>query len=599
MSLENENSNGKQNENLNEHLNETQSKDIELDFDELEKQLEAQLEDSIQEMDFLEDEKAKINNPESLGKAVGNIIWDQLMNQIAATAGEDFVKENRGLRLDLRDEAHIQTTENFADGKIASHNTEIDYQKRYDDWQSNFVKDENGNVVTHKTRTGKEEATLTSDARKPFDEKRPKGSKEDHTDMDHTVSAAEIIRDPAMNAHMTKEEQVDFANSEKNLNEIDSSWNRSKKDKSMDDWLDNPNANGQKPDEIFDNLTEEKKKELRAKDAQAREEKEKRTKEAEQRSIKAGKKSQKEEALRIGGAAARAVLMNLLAEFVREIISKLIRWFRSTQKSLATLLESLKSALHSFLHKLKTHLLNAGDTLVTTVADAIWGPIVGTIKKFWIMLKQGGRSLKEAIDFLRNPENKQMPFEIKLLQVGKIVVAGLTAGGAIVLGEAIEKLLMGIPGFGVQIPLLGSLANILGIFLGAVVAGIIGAIAIHMIEKRIESKLKANANMEIVRKGNEVLNLQQKVQAASEAQLVNTKIDTASTIANRHAMADNAIIEAYNTIEENIKIDSTIDEKIRASEDVLDKLVTDATDKERQETGDGLDALLKELMEDD
>ena len=66
--------------------------------------------------------------------------------QIGIIAGEDFIKENRGLTLDLRNSAHIQTTENFANGKIASHNSSIDYQERYDNWQSNFVRDEHSNI---------------------------------------------------------------------------------------------------------------------------------------------------------------------------------------------------------------------------------------------------------------------------------------------------------------------------------------------------------------------------------------------------------------------------------------------------------------------
>ena len=80
------------------------------------------------------------------------------------------------------------------------------------------------------------------------------------TDMDHTVPADEYIRDPAANAHMTLQERVDSANSKENLREMNSSHNRSKGDKSMDEWLDNPNSKGQKPDEIFNDLTEEKKK---------------------------------------------------------------------------------------------------------------------------------------------------------------------------------------------------------------------------------------------------------------------------------------------------------------------------------------------------
>ena len=250
------------------------------DFDELEEKLQCQLEKELVEIQFLTEEKEKIGNPDNLGNIIMDVVWEQFLNQVAVTAGKDFIKENRDLHLDLRKEAHIQTTENFSVGKIAIHNTEIDYQARYDDYQRNFVKDENGNVVTHKTRLGKEEATLIKDARNPFDKNRPKGSVEKKTDMDHTISAAEIIRDPAANAHMTKEEQIAFANSKANLNEMDSSLNRSKGDKSMTEWLDNPNSNGQKPDEIFDISAEDKEK-MYQQDTKARTEKKKQKDEKE------------------------------------------------------------------------------------------------------------------------------------------------------------------------------------------------------------------------------------------------------------------------------------------------------------------------------
>ena len=42
------------------------------------------------------------------------------------------------------------------------------------------------------------------------------------------------------NAHLSKEEQIAFANSDKNLNEMRSDLNRSKKDTPMTEWLDNP-----------------------------------------------------------------------------------------------------------------------------------------------------------------------------------------------------------------------------------------------------------------------------------------------------------------------------------------------------------------------
>lgn len=554
-------------EQLNEDLVES------FDFDELEEKLQSQLEEELADMQFLAEEKEKIGNPDNLGNVIMDVVWEQFLNQVAVTAGEDFIKENRGLHLDLRKEAHIQTTENFAEGKIATHNTEIDYQQRYDDWQSNFVKDENGNVVTHQTGSGKEETTLVKGARKPFDEGRPTGSVENHTDMDHTVSAAEIIRDPAVNAHMTKDEQIAFANSEANLNEMDSSLNRSKGDKSMTDWLDNPNSSGQKPDEIFDISAEDEAK-MRQKDAEAREEYEKQKKEAEQKSIEAGKKSRKEEAFRIGGKALRAVLMQLLAELVREIIAKLVKWFKSSKKALDSLLDSLKEAIHSFIGKMKQHLINAGNTVFTTVATAIIGPIVGTIKKVWIMLKQGWSSLKNAIAYIKDPANKGKPIGRLLMEVGKIVIAGMTGIGAMLLGEVIEKGLMTIPIFAVEIPLLGSLANILGIFLGAVVAGIIGAIAINIIEKQIAKSMKQENVDAQITKGNEILRTQHQLQVVNEAKLDHTKSVAAQNIHERHSAAANMMADSVENIRKNCATDESVDDAF----DDIDKLFEELED---------------------
>lgn len=568
--------------NADEKLNEVISESF--DFDELEEKLQSQLEEELADMQFLAEEKEKIGSPDNLGNVIMDVVWEQFLNQVAITAGEDFIKENRGLHLDLRKEAHIQTTENFAEGKIATHNTEINYQERYDDWQANFVKDENGNVVTHKTRSGKEEATLVKGAREPFDKDRPSGSAKKHTDMDHTVSAAEIIRDPAANAHMTKEEQIAFANSDANLNEMDSSLNRSKGDKSMTEWLDNPNANGQKPDEIFDISAEDDAK-MRQKDAEAREEYEKQKKEAEKKSIEVGKKSRKEEAFRIGGKALRAVLMQLLAELVREIIAKLVKWFKTAKKALDTLLDSLKEAIHSFIGKMKTHLINAGDTVVSTVATAIIGPIFRTIKKFWMMLKQGWSSLKNAVAYIKDPANKGKPIGRLLMEVGKIVIAGLTGAGALLLGEAIEKGLMKIPVFAFEIPLLGSLANILGIFLGAVVAGIIGAIAINLIDKLIAKKQKEEVQAATIEKGNQVIAKQHQIQIVNEALLERDKENAQSNISGRHQEAASIMKDSYENIMEDFVEDfsrtvytSVIDEEDVITNKEIDKASTDLDD---------------------
>ena len=553
------------------------------DFDELEEKLQSQLEEELADMQFLAEEKEEIGNPDNLGNVIMDVVWEQFINQVAVTAGEDFIKENKGLHLDLRKEAHIQTTENFADGKIATHNTEIDYQQRYDDWQSNFQKDPNVEHKTsnyrynedqqvwekHDTRSDSWKKVLNKGARADFDKGRPTGNNTANTNMDHTVSAGEIIRDPAANAHMTRKEQIAFANSEKNLNLMDSAANQSKGDSTMSEFLDSE-RDGKKAAERF-NIDEE---ELRKKDVEARKEYEKQKKEAEQKSIEAGKKSRKEEAFRIGGKALRAVLMQLLAELVREIIAKLVKWFKSSKKALDTLLDSLKEAIHSFIGKMKQHLINAGNTLFTTIATAIIGPIVGTIKKVWIMLKQGWSSLKNAIAYIKDPANKGKPIGRLMMEVGKIVIAGMTGIGAMLLGEVIEKGLMTIPIFAVEIPLLGSLANILGIFLGAVVAGIIGAIAINIIEKQVEKSMKRENVDARITKGNEILRTQHQLQAVNEAKLDHTKSTAAQNIHERHSAAANMMADSVENIRKNCATDESVDDAF----DDIDKLFDELED---------------------
>ena len=531
-----------------------------VDFDELENKLDSELEEQMADLEELELDAKKIGSPDTLGETVMNVVWEQFINQIGVVAGEDFIKKNRGLNLDLRDSAHIQTTENFEKGKIATHNDKIDYQKRYDDWQNNFQRNEDGSIKTRYDRiNGENVAVLRNNtdptgenynynykARDYIDSGRPSGSASMH--KDHTIPAAEIIRDPEANAHLSRDEHAKFANSDINLVDLDASANESKGDHKMENWLDSERY-GQKPAERF-NIDEN---ELRERDRKAREEYEKQKEEGKQRSIETGKQSQKEEAFRIGGEALKSVVMGLLASLIKDIIRKLIAWLRSGKRKLGTFIDSVKEAIKSFIANMKEHLLNAGNTLVTTIATAIFGPVIGMIKKAWIFLKQGYKSVKEAITFLKNPANKNMPFSLKMMEVGKIVIVGLTAGGAIILSEVIEKGLMTIPAFAFEIPLLGSLANIIGMFLGALVSGLIGALALNLIDRLISNKLKQENDKRQFEKKNEIIQMQEQLNYVTGAQVTMEKTNAAKNIANRHYKAGEHFNDVKQSIKENSK----------------------------------------------
>ena len=111
------------------------------DLDALEQKLEEELGERLSGLEQLKEEHKLIGNPDGIGTVVLDSVWEQFINQVGVVAGEDFIEANRGLKLDLRDEAHIQTTENFVHGKIASHNSYIDYQTRYDEMRQDFQTD--------------------------------------------------------------------------------------------------------------------------------------------------------------------------------------------------------------------------------------------------------------------------------------------------------------------------------------------------------------------------------------------------------------------------------------------------------------------------
>ena len=551
------------------------SSDIEIEYDELlnlENSLENNLKDLIKDIEKIDLDREKLQNSEYLQESIENIVWEQVQLQIAAQIGDEFIKENNGQTLDLRKEAHIQTAENFEKGKLATHNRDVNFQERYDTWQNNFVKDDLGNIQTHSTRSGKIVNTLTKEARKPFDTGRPTGSKEKGTQMDHTVSAGEIIRDPKANAFLTKEEQIAFANSKANLNEIRSEVNQAKGDLSTSELFDNPNSKGQYAREVH-NISSKEEKQLREKDKEARTEYDRVRDEAEKRAIKSGKKSRRDEALKISGKALKAALLQLLSEFLRELISKFISWLKDTERNLSTFIDKIKEAIISFVNNLANHVLNVGKSVVTMIASAIVGPVINTVLKAWTFIHQGWKSLKEAIDYIKNPENKDKSLDIMMLEVGKIIVAGLTATGAIVVGEALgASLTASFPVLAISIPLLGTIGSVIGTFMGATLSGIIGAFVLKMIDQQIVNKQITELSYKKIDQNNEVLVIKDQLLDVKSIKLQVEKDSVINTIKERHDMAASIMKEKLS----DIFAESTRDDK--SDFDEIDSLLQELLD---------------------
>ena len=538
-------------------LFELQTNELDIDYEELlqlESSLENNLKEVIEHIDQLDIDREKLQNNEYLQESIENIVWEQVQLQVAAQIGEEFIKDNHGQTLDLRKEAHIQTAENFEKGKVATHNRDVDYQERYDRWQDNFTTNKKG------------ERVLKTDAREFFDKGRDKGSGAVH--KDHTVSIKEQLNDIELSTFFSKEEVKEFANSSKNLHDLDASANMSKGDKTMKEFLDSE-RNGLKPEERF-NID---RKQLEKDDREAREELHKRKQENKEKAIQSDKKSRRDEALKVSGKALKAALLQLLSEFLRELISKFISWLKDTERNLSTFIEKIKEAIISFVNNLSNHLLNVGKSVVTMIATAIVGPVINTFLKAWTFIHQGWRSLKEAIDYLNNPDNKEKSVQIMMLEIGKIVVAGLSATGAIVLGETLgASLTASFPVLAISIPLLGTIGGLIGTFMGATLSGIIGAFVLKMIDQQIVDRQITDLSSEKIDQNNEMLVIKDQLLDVKSIKLQVEKDSVINTIKERHDLAASIMKEKLS----DIFSESTTDDK--SDFDEIDALLQELLD---------------------
>ena len=540
-------------ENKNEILEITNNELEYGDLMDLQSSLQVELNDILDELSSIEEDREKLQNNEYLEEAIQDIIWDQVQNQLAVQIGEEFIKDNNGQKLDLRKEAHIQTAENFEKGNFATHNRDVNYQERYDKWQDNFTTNKKG------------ERVLKKDARKFFDKGRDMGSAAIH--KDHTVSIKEQLNDIEMATFFSKEQVKEFANSSKNLHDLDASANMSKGDKTMKDFL-NSERKGLKPEERF-NID---RKQLEKDDQEAREELKNRKAENENIAIQSGKKSRRKEALKVTGKALKAAVLQLLTEFLREIVKKFISWLGEKEKNFGTFIAKVKEAISNFMSNLSHHVLGVGQSMVTMLATSIIGPVVGTFMQVWTFIQQGWRSLTDAIDYLKNPENKNKSTSVKMLEIGKIIVAGVTAAGAIVLSSAIGATLLSIfPPLGVEIPLLGSLSGLIGTFMGATVAGIAGAFVLKLIDQMIVDKQIDELTNKKIDKYNNKLIVQDQMNAVGMALVQVDKMKSLSQMGDRHQQAAEIMRDELSfLLEEKEKNDNEFTE--------IDALLAELTD---------------------
>lgn len=518
-------------------------------LDELEATLNDRLTDELAGLEFLKDDKDKIGNPEALSDVVLREIWNQFGNQI----GLDITNETL---IQKYDREHPETYEEVGkkvmqDEKYKSANKEMKEAQT------------NGNLKDE--YTGKSIGVNES------------------ANLDHTVSRKEIYENKRRRQAGIATE--DLANKKENLNATNESLNKSKGAKSVDQMIETREkreadlkAQVERKNKKIDesNMSETEKRLAKEKNDKRLQDKlaadDNLMKKKDDLARKAINKDivkgvVKETGKKAGLDALKTMAVQALFDLLREVMNALIRFFRQASKTFKGFLDEMRIALKRFFDKIVSFVRTGAMTAVGTIVSEIFGPIVSIFQKLASLIKQGFRSVGEAVSYLSDKKNRVKPFSIKVAEVTKIIVAGLVASGAIFGGELFEKVLIAtFPVLGtITIPLVGSLANIIGLFLASMISGIIGAIVLNLIDKAIAEKQMADNDSEQIDKRNSIIKVQHNLQVVTEIKTAQKMRDTESSIKRRHETA-------ANIMRKSIEIERKANESSQASLDELDEL---------------------------
>jgi len=496
-----------------EEVNESEN----LNYDELEELLEEQFTMEFSNLEKLELECKEISSPDKLGDVILDEIWDQFANQIGLDMTSDTLLK--------------QYNDKHPNSYTKEEGAKIMKDKRYTD-ANNAMKEKQKNGNLKDEYTGK---TIK------INEK---------ANLDHVIPRKQIFEKPWRK--IADIETADLANKSENLAATNESLNKSKGAKSNSEYIKNRELREkelrnqvQRANEKIDkmNISDAEKRNLKAENNKRLNDKlaadSKKMLKAEKRAKKAinkdiAKKAPVRMANKAGKDAIKAMFVAALFGMLKEIMNALVRFFKSKKRSFDTFLDEMKNALHSFFGKIRDFIKVGIDSFVGSIVGEIIGAFAQKLKKLPNLIKQIFGSIRESISYLSNPESQSHSTEIKIAHISKIITSALVGVGAMFLGEYFEKYLLPLPGMGFEIKFLGTIANILGMFLASLLTGILGAIIINGIDQFISRKLIEENQKKQANKKNELLRIQDVQIFVAEQNVAVKRNDIFSRMAKNH-----------------------------------------------------------------
>lgn len=498
-----------------EEVDESQS----LNYDELEELLEQQFEMEFSNLESLQTEFKEIGSPDKLSEVILDEIWNQFGNQIGLDMTSDTLLKQYNDNKDRPKEYTKKIGEDILkDKRYTAANKAMKEKQKLGN-----LKDE----YTGKTLKVNEKANL-----------------------DHVVARKQIFENPWRKIADINTE--DLANKSENFAATNESLNKSKGAKSNSEYIKNRELREkelrnqvQRANEKIDkkNISDAEKRNLKAENEKRLNDKlaadSKKMLKAEKTAKKAinkdiAKKASVRMANKAGKDAVKAMFVAALFGMLKEIMNALVRFFKSKKRSFDTFLDEMKNALYSFFGKIRDFIKVGIDSFVGSIVGEIIGAFAQKLKKLPNLIKQLFGSIRESISYLSNPENQTHSTAIKIAHISKIITSALVGVGAMFLGEYFEKYLLTISGMQTLIPLLGTIANILGMFLASLLTGILGAVIINRLDQFISKKLIEENQKQQADKKNELLRIQDVQIFVAEQNVAVKRNDIFSKMAKNH-----------------------------------------------------------------
>ena len=512
-------------------------------LDELEDRLQGELEEEVSNLELLKEEREKIGNPDALGKVIFDEVWKQFSNQI----GLEVTNETLNQRYDRE-----HPLETYADV-----GEKVMQDSRYRDANK---------AMKEKQKAGNLKDEYTGKNIGPNDK----------ANLDHVKSRKELYENARRRQAGIETEEL--ANISENLKATNESLNKSKGAKSIEEYCNkreqrekdlieqNKRANEKIDKSNMSDIDKKRAKEENNKRLQdkldADDELMKKADSDASKAInmKIAKGVAKATVKKAGKDALKQMAVSAIFALLKETMNGLVRFFKTKAKSFRCFIDEMELALKSFCKKITGILKEGVNSFVGTVSVEIFGPIVSTYKKLASFIKQGISSVMDAVRYLKDEDNKNKPLGIKVAQIGKIAITGLSATGALALGETIEKGLLSVaPVLNIQIPLLGTLANIIGVFLASLLNGVTGAIVINFIDKFIARQQRADASSAVLKTGNKIIAQQHKLQIVNGAILEKDRENVQNNIVSRHQEAASIAKNAYGKLMDDFVTDFSVD----------------------------------------